>query len=411
MRSSRRTPSKRAISRPSAPCSDRRATRAAPESSSPRARRRRASIATPANTSGSRGDVLNNNGASQPLADERDDRSDRDAREHHADVHRARSVARRRRRCAPSATRTPISCVRCVTLYAMTLYRPIVASTSASPPKTANIVAPSRHERVAGARTSDIVFDREVRRRPAAPAANRAATTRASSAGSPRTRSEQSNRTDRRTARSAGSRCDPACRSTNPPNTMFSATPTTMRHGIVSALIFTHLPIGLSFGQNARAIDSLTTITCGAPARSSAVDRAAVDDARARRLEEVGRRRLQHEVAELAASNRCRGRRRRRCRSTRTGSTTRNVALSTFGMSLRARSISVRHSAARATESSFTPRRCGSSHSDSLGVVAEVECSEHSEGCGRTAPRRRATRRTARLARPAASCARATLRP
>src|SRR5215510_5485921 len=49
---------------------------------------------------------------------------------------------------APSATRTLISCARCATLYASTLYRPTAASTSASPPNTVNIVAPKRHDRV-----------------------------------------------------------------------------------------------------------------------------------------------------------------------------------------------------------------------------------------------------------------------
>ena len=37
---------------------------------------------------------------------------------------------------APNAIRTPISCVRCATAYAMTLYSPTAASTSASPPNT-----------------------------------------------------------------------------------------------------------------------------------------------------------------------------------------------------------------------------------------------------------------------------------
>ena len=46
--------------------------------------------------------------------------------------------------------------MRCVTLYAITLYRPIAASTSAKPPNTANIVAPIFHERICGAMIVDI---------------------------------------------------------------------------------------------------------------------------------------------------------------------------------------------------------------------------------------------------------------
>ena len=44
--------------------------------------------------------------------------------------------------------RTPSSWVRCATLYAITLYNPIAASTSANRPNAENIEAPSRQERV-----------------------------------------------------------------------------------------------------------------------------------------------------------------------------------------------------------------------------------------------------------------------
>src|SRR5262249_12895016 len=108
------------------------------------------------NTSGSRGEVWYNNGANQrpamsamidpiaipPTTPPSPSRT----------ISRTTSAA-----CAPSAMRTPISCVRCDTLYATTLYKPTVASTSARPPKIVNIVAPSRHECIDGATTSVIV--------------------------------------------------------------------------------------------------------------------------------------------------------------------------------------------------------------------------------------------------------------
>jgi hypothetical protein len=52
---------------------------------------------------------------------------------------RATSVRR-----APSAMRTPISCERCATSWAMTLYSPSAATTRPRTPKRANSVAPSR---------------------------------------------------------------------------------------------------------------------------------------------------------------------------------------------------------------------------------------------------------------------------
>ena len=48
--------------------------------------------------------------------------------------------------------RTPNSCVRCATLYAITLYNPIAASTSAKSPNAENIDAPRRQERVCSPR-------------------------------------------------------------------------------------------------------------------------------------------------------------------------------------------------------------------------------------------------------------------
>jgi hypothetical protein len=48
-------------------------------------------------------------------------------------------------RLAPSAMRTPISCVRCDTAYESTPYTPIDASTSATAPKIENIHPNSRY--------------------------------------------------------------------------------------------------------------------------------------------------------------------------------------------------------------------------------------------------------------------------
>lgn len=50
-------------------------------------------------------------------------------------------------RDAPSARRTPSSWWRCTTLYAMTLYTPMAARTSASAPKLVKSVVPTIHER------------------------------------------------------------------------------------------------------------------------------------------------------------------------------------------------------------------------------------------------------------------------
>ena len=47
--------------------------------------------------------------------------------------------------CAPSAIRTPISCVRCVTEYAVTAYRPTADSMSAMSAKAANIEPNTRN--------------------------------------------------------------------------------------------------------------------------------------------------------------------------------------------------------------------------------------------------------------------------
>ena len=52
---------------------------------------------------------------------------------------------------------------------------------------------------------------------------------------------------------------------------VFSAIPTTVRQGLVRSLVFTHWPMASWFGHRPRAIDSLTTTTSGAPARSSSV--------------------------------------------------------------------------------------------------------------------------------------------
>jgi hypothetical protein len=56
--------------------------------------------------------------------------------------------------CAPSATRTPRSCSRCVTSKPITPYRPIAATSNASTPKATNSVDPICHERRAASTTS-----------------------------------------------------------------------------------------------------------------------------------------------------------------------------------------------------------------------------------------------------------------
>ena len=57
--------------------------------------------------------------------------------------------------------RTPTSCRRCATLYAITLYSPIIATTSASPPNAVNITAPNRHDRVTF--PTDLIIGRTTR--------------------------------------------------------------------------------------------------------------------------------------------------------------------------------------------------------------------------------------------------------
>src|SRR5213080_112117 len=57
-------------------------------------------------------------------------------------------------RCAPMATRIPISCVRCATVYDNTPYNPTAARTRASPANSPNMVVPSRQGRIDGATRS-----------------------------------------------------------------------------------------------------------------------------------------------------------------------------------------------------------------------------------------------------------------
>src|SRR5688572_4366560 len=52
---------------------------------------------------------------------------------------------------------------------------------------------------------------------------------------------------------------------------MSSAMPTTVVHGLVSVPTLTHWPSGSALGHNTRPMDSLTTMTRGAPARSASV--------------------------------------------------------------------------------------------------------------------------------------------
>ena len=57
-------------------------------------------------------------------------------------------------RTAPSAIRTPISCVRCETQYAITLYSPTDAMSTARAPNSVNMVALNRQRCSCGATSS-----------------------------------------------------------------------------------------------------------------------------------------------------------------------------------------------------------------------------------------------------------------
>src|SRR5688572_6149821 len=95
---------------------------------------------TAASTTGSRGETSNNSGdIHRPAA--------RAARRPSATpMPTTRRLSPTTRRAtsgvrAPRAIRTPISCVRCATLCAITPYNPTAAKRSASPPNVANMVA------------------------------------------------------------------------------------------------------------------------------------------------------------------------------------------------------------------------------------------------------------------------------